>query len=61
MIIQYSQSPLKYVDSILKMSLARCGPVSARTGMYFWRLMELILGLPLRHRTFVKCVYFDIL
>ncbi|MPC10675.1 hypothetical protein E2C01_003317 [Portunus trituberculatus] len=39
MIIQYSQSPLKYVDSILKMSLVRCSSVSVRTGMYFRRLM----------------------
>ncbi|MPC47655.1 hypothetical protein E2C01_041409 [Portunus trituberculatus] len=45
MIIWYSQSPLKYVDSILKVLLARCGSVSARTGMYFKRLMETFINL----------------
>ncbi|MPC51776.1 hypothetical protein E2C01_045631 [Portunus trituberculatus] len=32
--------PMKYEDSILRMSLARCSSISARTGMYFRRLME---------------------
>ncbi|MPC50231.1 hypothetical protein E2C01_044055 [Portunus trituberculatus] len=35
---------MKYVHSILMMSLARCGSVSGRTGMYFRRLM-VSLGL----------------
>ncbi|MPC74661.1 hypothetical protein E2C01_069031 [Portunus trituberculatus] len=34
-----------YVDSILKMSLARCGSVSARTRMYFRRLMVMYVDV----------------